>query len=276
MKYALTLASFRDIEPVEQTLKKVSALGYDDVEMYGEPEKTDAKELQELSGSYGVNICGVTGVWGSAGEEAWKRKLLSSDAGVQKHAAGYVKKCVQMCNALGGRHLNVCLFADDSQSFYDRTHRVISIERKRKVQELAVPGLSELARFAGDHGVVLALEPLNRYSTPYCCTAQDAAYIAGRVDQQGLGIMLDTFHMNIEEDSFEHTIAGAGGMLRHMHFADNNRKMPGYGHIDFKAIVGALVKIRYERYVTFEPAFADNNYEEQLKNGLQYVKSIER
>jgi sugar phosphate isomerase/epimerase len=96
------------------------------------------------------------------------------------------------------------------------------------------------------------------------------------VDQQGLGIMLDTFHMNIEEDSFEHTIAGAGGMLRHMHFADNNRKMPGYGHIDFKAIVGALVKIRYERYVTFEPAFADNNYEEQLKNGLQYVKSLER
>jgi sugar phosphate isomerase/epimerase len=274
MKYAVTLASFKDIEPVEQTLKKVSALGYDNVEVYGEPDKADVNELLELSRSYGINICGVTGVWGSAGEDAWKRKLLSSDAGVQKHAAEYVKKCIQMCRALGGRHLNVCLFADDSQSFYDRTHRVIPVERKRKVQELAVPVLSELARFAADNEVAVALEPLNRYSTPYCCTAQDAAYIAGRVSHQNLGIMLDTFHMNIEEDSFEHTISGARDMLCHMHFADNNRKMPGYGHIDFKSIVEALLQIKYWRYVTFEPAFSDSNYDNQLKNGLQYIKSL--
>jgi sugar phosphate isomerase/epimerase len=168
----------------------------------------------------------------------------------------------------------VCLFADDGPSFYGRTHRVVPAERKRKVQDLAVPVLSELARFASDHGVLLALEPLNRYSTPYCCTARDAADVAGRVGHENLGIMLDTFHMNIEEDSFEHTVSGAAGMLRHMHFADNNRKMPGYGHIDFRAIIGALERIKYSRYVTFEPAFADATYEEQLKNGLQFVKSL--
>ncbi len=273
-RYAVTLASFKDVEPVGQTLQKISALGYDSVEMYGEPDRTDTNRLLELSGSCGVSVCGVTGVWGSTSEDAWKRKLLSSDASVQKHAADYVKKCVQMCSALGGGHLNVCLFADDSLSFYDRTHRVIPAERKKKAQDSAVPVLLELARFAADHGVTLVLEPLNRYSTPYCCTAQDAAYVAGRVNQESLRIMLDTFHMNIEEDSFEHTISGVKNMLRHMHFADNNRKMPGYGHIDFKAIVGALAKIKYSWYVTFEPAIPDGNYGEPLKNGLQFIKSL--
>ena len=75
MKYAVTLASFWDIEPVEQTLKKLSTLGYDSVEMYGEPGMADADKLLELSRSYDMNICGVTGVWGSAGKDVWKRKL---------------------------------------------------------------------------------------------------------------------------------------------------------------------------------------------------------
>lgn len=273
-KYAVTLAPFRDVEPVGQTLQRVSALGYDSVEMYGEPDKVDVRKLRELSGSYGVAVCGVTGMWGSISEEGWKRKLLSSDASLQKHATDYVKKCVQMCRSLGGGHLNVCLFADDSLSFYDKTHRVMPADRKRNMQDSAVPVLLELARFAADHDVTLMLEPLNRYSTPYCCTAQDAAAVASRVGHENLGIMLDTFHMNVEEDSFEHTISGARGMLRHMHFADNNRKMPGYGHIDFNAIVGALAKIEYSGYVTFEPAIPDSNYEEPLKNGLQFIKSL--
>lgn len=88
--------------------------------------------------------------------------------------------------------------------------------------------------------------------------------------------MLDTFHMNIEEDSFENTISRTAGVLGHMHFADNNRKMPGYGHIDFNEIIGALVRAKYGGYVTFEPTVHDTgNYDVSLKNGLQYVKGIE-
>lgn len=274
MKYAITLASFRDIEPVEQTLQKIAGLGFDAIEMYGEPEKTDIKGLQELLGSYGVPVCGVTGMWGSASGDG-SRKLLSSDASVQRHAADYVIKCVQMCRSLGGRHLNVCLFADDSLSFYDKTHRVIPAEKKKAAQDLAVPVLRELAGAAADCGVRLVLEPLNRYSTPFCCTAQDAMAVAKRVDNENLAIMLDTFHMNVEEDSFEHTISGAKGVLKHMHFADNNRKMPGYGHIDFRAIIGALARIGYREYVTFEPTLQDGNYKAPLKNGLQFVKGLQ-
>jgi sugar phosphate isomerase/epimerase len=274
MKYAVTLASFRDIEPVEQTLQKIAGLGFDALEMYGEPEKTDIKGLQELLGSYSISVCGVTGMWGSASNDGHKRKLLSSDATVQRHAADYVIKCMQMCQSLGGSHLNVCLFADDSLSFYDKTHRVIPAEKKKAAQDLAVPVLRELARVAADYSIRLVLEPLNRYSTPFCCTAHDAMAVARRIDHENLAIMLDTFHMNVEEDSFEHTISSAKGMLKHMHFADNNRKMPGYGHIDFEVITGALAKIGYSEYVTFEPTLQDENYKVPLKNGLQFVKGL--
>ncbi|MEO9295967.1 MAG: sugar phosphate isomerase/epimerase family protein [Nitrososphaera sp.] len=284
MKYAVTLASFRDIESMEDTLERISGTdSFDAVEMYGEPDKVDAKQLGELFGSHGVRVCGVTGMWGAAAAakgNGEKRELLSAGAETRKEAENYVKKCVQLCRSLGGKHFNICLFADDGLSSslllsaFDKTHRIIPAQKKTAALDAAVPTLKGLAGFAADHGVTLVVEPLNRYSTPYCSNAQDALYVASRVDHEHLKIMLDTFHMNIEEDSFEHTISKSKDMLAHMHFADNNRKMPGYGHIDFSAIMGALVRAGYDRYVTFEPTL-QNDYTDQLKNGLQFVKSLE-
>jgi D-psicose/D-tagatose/L-ribulose 3-epimerase len=273
MKYAVTLASFRDIEGIEDTLERISGLSFDAVEMYGEPDKVDAKQLGELFDSHGVRVCGVTGMWGAA-SNGEKRKLLSADAETRKGAENYVKKCVQLCRSLGGKHLNVCLFADDGLSTFDKTHRTVAALRKAAALDAAAPALKGLAGFAADHGVTLVVEPLNRYSTPYCSSAHDALYVAGRVNDEHLKIMLDTFHMNIEEDSFEHTISKSKDMLAHMHFADNNRKMPGYGHVDFAVIMGALARASYDKYVTFEPTL-QADYGEQLENGLQFIKSLE-
>lgn len=276
-KYAITLASFKDFEPLDMTLKNISALGYDAAEMYGEPDKVDAGELAELFNSYGMQVCGVTGMWGVISEDGWKRKLLSHDAGIQKHAKEYVRKCIEMCAALGGRHLNLCLFADDANlSFFERTHRTIAQERKSEMQELAVPILSKLAKFSAERGVKLLIEPLNRYSTPYCSSARDALAIVEKVRSDSLGVMLDTFHMNIEEDSFQDSIAYSAKLLGHMHFADNNRKMPGYGHIDFRTIIESLKSAGYGSYITFEPAIYGPGYDEPLGKGLLYIKELER
>lgn len=274
-KYAITLASFRNIESIEQTLDRISKLGYDAVEMYGEPEKVSAKDLVELFGSYQTAVCGVTGMWGSISEDGWKRKLMSLDAGVQEHAKSYVKQCIQLCQSLGGTELNICLFADDNLSIYDKTHRAIPKEKKTALHDLAVPILSELSKFAADYGVRLLLEPLNRYSTPYCNTAHDVMAIANKVGQENFGVLLDTFHMNIEEDSFSDAISNSKSRLCHMHFADNNRKLPGYAHIDFREIVASLVNIKYDGYISFEPIIPNIDYETQLKSGLQLVRSHE-
>jgi D-psicose/D-tagatose/L-ribulose 3-epimerase len=271
MKYAITLASFRKIEPIEDTLATLAKQGYDAIEMFGEPNEVDTMKLLDSLNSYGLSVCGVTGMWGSISGDGWKRKLLSSDPMLVQGSEQYVIDCLEMCNILGGHEMNVCLFADDMQGV-DRTHRIISANEKELFAAKAVPIMKRLCRKAEDYGIQLVLEPLNRYSTPYCATAKDAITIAQQVDS--LGVLLDTFHMNIEEDLFKDAIQSSSKLLRHMHFADNNRKMPGFAHIDFSTIVKSLIEIGYDGYISFEPNVPDKNYEHATRYGLDFVKRI--
>lgn len=275
-KYSITLYSLRNIEPIEQTLERLVRHGYDAVEMFGEPGTLDVRKLQEIFHLFDIPVCGVTGMWGSVTKDGWKRKLLSSDPSFITHSEKYVKRCVEMCQSLGGDKVNICLFADDQLGAFDRNHSVISEDQKVHVIQQVIPILSKLAGFAADHGVKLLLEPLNRYNTPYCTTAKDAVAIANQINQDNFGVLLDTFHMNIEEDSLEHAILKSEGLLQHTHFADNNRKMPGYAHIDFKSVVKSLEHIGYNQYISFEPILTDKEYESVTKNGLDFIKAIEK
>lgn len=272
MKYSITLASFRNIEPLEETLSKLSGSGLDAVEMYGEPGAVKVAKLKDILQSFRIPVCGVTGMWGNVSKDGWKRKVLSSDRALVRASKKYVHDCVRMCAELGGDVLNVCLFADLRK--FDGTHCVPTEQEKERMARRAAPILSELCKFAGDNDVELVLEPLNRYSTPFCATVRDAVRIVNLVSDDSLGILLDTFHMNIEEDSFKAAVEGTSGLLKHTHFADNNRKMPGFGHIDFRTILKSLRKIGYKRYVSFEPNIFDRSYSDHLKTSLKLIGKL--
>jgi D-psicose/D-tagatose/L-ribulose 3-epimerase len=272
MKYAITLASFRKIESIEETLATLANQRYDAIEMFGEPNEVNVKQLRDLFSSYNLPVCGVTGMWGSISPEGWKRKMLSSDPILVRASEQYVVDCLKLCNVLGGKEMNICLFADDDIPGFDRTHMIIPAKDKELFAAKAVPILDRLCRKASDYGIHLALEPLNRYSTPYCGNAKDAIGIASQVGS--LGILLDTFHMNIEEDLFTDAIESSRQLLLHVHFADNNRKMPGFAHIDFSTIVKSLKEIGYLGYISFEPNISDKNYQHATKYGLDFVKRI--
>jgi D-psicose/D-tagatose/L-ribulose 3-epimerase len=271
MKYAITLASFRKIEPIEDTLAVLTKQGYDAIEMFGEPTEVDRKKLLDSLKSYSLAVCGVTGMWGSISSDGWKRRLLSSDHSLVEASEQYVIDCLKLCNTLGGHEMNVCLFTDDIKGA-DKTHSIISANEKELFAAKAVPIMKSLCKRAVDYGIQLVLEPLNRYSTPYCATAKDAIAITQQVDS--LGVLLDTFHMNIEEDLFKEAIQSSRKFLRHMHFADNNRKMPGFAHIDFSTIVKSLNGIDYDGFISFEPNIADKNYVHATKYGLDFVKTM--
>lgn len=277
LKYSITLSSFRNIaEPLEHILDTLVKQGYDAVEMYGEPRQVQLKYLQDVFESYNISVCAVTGMWGSISPQGWKRKLLSSDNAVISYSQKYVKQCVDMCQFLGGKKLNICLFADDTLVSEDMNHQVISEEQKTPIVERVIPVLSQLSRYANDRGVQTLLEPLNRYSTPFCTTAADAVAIAQKINQDNFGVLLDTFHMNIEEDSIENAILSTNELLRHTHFADNNRKMPGFGHIDFASIIKALDRIGYtSQYISFEPNFTSDRYHTDTQYGIDFIKSIQ-
>ncbi len=271
--YSITLSSFLNVQKNElETLENLSRLGLTEVELYGEPDEINSESLKDLLNSFDMRVIGITGMWGKSSSNGWKRRLLSNDKSILKYSENYVLKCIKLCNYFGGKRINLCLFSDPIYSF-DITHRNVNGNDKTKVLKSCVPLLNLLLKTAREENVSLMVEPLNRYSTPYCCTYLDVISLIEKCD--GLELMLDTFHMNIEEDSFDDAILNCRDILSHMHFADNNRKMPGFGHIDFNKIVKTLKKISYNGKISFEPTISNRNYYSAVEFGLDHVKKLD-
>src|SRR5690606_16481128 len=100
--------------------------------------------------------------------------------------------------------------------------------------------------YAGDHGVVLGIEPLNRFETSFINLASQAIEVIDRVDHPACKIMLDTFHMNIEEKSLGNAIRAVGSRLCHFHACENDRGAPGSGNVTWNDVKQALRDIGYD------------------------------
>lgn len=274
-EYSITLSSFKNLEPIQVTLEKLKNQGFSTVEVYGEPDFIDVKNLMDQFDSHSIKVSGVTGMWGLSSADNKSRNLVTTDSRLRLAAQNYVKKCVTLCHDLGGKTFNICLFSDEPL-ISDGNHKFLPVEMKRKLISSLVRPLCELAEYASDYGIDLVIEPLNRYSTPICTSSEDAKYIVNQLNHENVGIMLDTFHMNIEEDSIYETIVVTSSLLRHIHVSDNNRKMPGFAHIDFNEVVRALKKIKYSKFITFEPTIQNTNYENDLKTGLNHFTSLSK
>ena len=117
----------------------------------------------------------------------------------------------------------------------------------------AVRNVREMSFVAADHGVTLALEVLNRFEGYLINTSAECRRFVEEVDHPNTGIMLDTFHMNIEEDSFAGAIRTAGNLLKHVHLGEANRRVPGKGRLPWREIGNALNEIGYDGACVMEP-----------------------
>ena len=274
-KYSITLSSFRNLEPIQKTLENLKQQGFDTVEVYGEPDLIDAKKLSSLLDSLSMDVSGVTGMWSFHSSEYKSRNLITTNNDSLIAVKNYVKKCILLCHTLGGNTFNICLFSD-IRLISDANHKNLLRDEKRKFVSILIEPLRELAKYASNYEVDLLIEPLNRYSTPICTDSKDAKYIVDLVDEENVGILLDTFHMNIEEDSIYDAVINSNSLLRLVHLSDNNRKMPGFAHIDFENIVEALKKIKYSKLLTFEPTVQNTDYKYDIKLGLQFLKNLSK
>jgi sugar phosphate isomerase/epimerase len=198
--------------------------------------------------------------------------LLTSDPHILSYSKNYVKECIKICNFFGGSIFNICLLSDYVLK-KDWNHEMIPNKEKKKLLKRSVNILSELTRFSKDFGVYLLLEPLNRYSTPFCCNTADAIFVTSNLNNDYFSILLDTYHMNIEEMDFSDSIIKSKNFLKHIHFADSNRKMPGLGHINFNSILKTLRKIQYNNYIGLEPII-DRNYKVEIRQGLNFLNNL--
>ena len=268
--FSITIDSFTNIESLENTIESLVELGIRNIEVSGDPSNSSRKNL-ELFNTYNISVLGVTGKW-TALKGMITPILLTSDLHLLSYSKNYIKECVKLCNFFGGSIFNICLLSDYDPKI-DRNHEMISNKEKMKLLKRSIGVLSELTNFSKDFGVSLLIEPLNRYSTPFCCNTADAIFIMSKLNNDYFSILLDTYHMNIEEKDFSDSINKSKLFLKHIHFADNNRRMPGLGHINFNSILKTLKKIQYTNYIGLEPML-DRNYKMEITRGLNFLNKL--
>jgi sugar phosphate isomerase/epimerase len=115
-----------------------------------------------------------------------------------------------------------------------------------------VEAIRKCAAAAAGTSVRFALEPMNRYETDLIHSAADGLDLIDRVGFDNFGLLLDTFHMNIEEPDPAASIRVCGDRIFHFHVADSNRWHPGAGHLDFGSILGDLEATGYRGFVSGE------------------------
>ena len=125
-------------------------------------------------------------------------------------------------------------------------------DQKARQRASAVDTMRRCAVIAQDLGINLLLEPINRYETNFINNAHEGLCLIEEIGQPAFKLLLDTFHMNIEECNTNAAICSSGQQLGYVHFADNNRLAPGKGQIDFPALMQTLSKISYSGFITGE------------------------
>jgi sugar phosphate isomerase/epimerase len=218
---------------------KIAAMGYDGLELaIRDPNLVDADELVRVAAANELEIpaIGTGQAWGEEG-----LSYTDPDSAVRAAAIERTKAHIP---------------------FAARTGAVIIIGLLRGVvrpgvsQEQAmdwlVAALQGACAAARPHGVRIALEPINRYETSLVNNAAQGMELLERIGAENMGLLLDTFHMNIEDAVIEKSLRACGDRIFHFHVADSNRWYPGAGHIDFRSILETLFATGYQGYVSGE------------------------
>jgi D-psicose/D-tagatose/L-ribulose 3-epimerase len=180
------------------------------------------------------------------------RDLASDEAAFRAAGVDYLRRCVDVAMACGATIVGGPLYGSPLV-FAGRAPTPIGAalrgERVRRVTE----GLRAAAEHAAGSNVRFAVEPLNRFETDFCSTTRQAVALCGLVGHPAVGAMLDTFHMNMEEDDLPQAIRLAGSHLIHFQANENHRGFLGTGHLDWPPICRTLAEIDYRGAITLEP-----------------------
>lgn len=223
----------------EQNVGKIASYGYDGVEpAVRDPALVDHDALIAAASKHGLSIPAIgTG-------QAWGEERLSftdPDPEVRRRAVDRIASHVPLAKKASA----VIIIGLVRGIIQDGVS-------ESQAREWMLAGFKTSVEIAGKAGVRIAFEPLNRYETPLLNTATESLELIDRVGADNLGLLLDTFHMNIEEPSIEASIRTCGERIFHFHVADSNRWYPGAGHLDFRRILEALFSTGYSGFVSGE------------------------
>ena len=219
-------------------LSRIASYGYGGVELaVRDASLVNSTEIRRLVSSAGLEVSAV-GTGQAWGED--RLSLVDDDCSVRKKAVERLFGHIDFAADL------------DAVLIIGLVRGVVRGSPSGAVHELLLDGLRTISARAAQSGVKIAIEPINRYETSLINTASEGMEILGQLGTGNVGLLLDTFHMNIEEPSIEKSIRRCSGSIFHFHVADSNRRYPGAGHLDFPLILRTLAQTDYDGYISGE------------------------
>lgn len=173
--------------------------------------------------------------------------LVHEDEEIRSEGVAFLEECISAMSVMGGTHLGVPVAVHDDTERYGK-----SPEQRETDLDRLVEALADLSETAAAHDVVLGLEPLNRFETNLINTTEEGIDIVDRVDHDACTLLLDPFHMNIEDKDICESIEAAGSRLSHFHACANDRGTPGSGHIPWDDIATTFDDIGFTGPVVIE------------------------
>jgi D-psicose/D-tagatose/L-ribulose 3-epimerase len=236
MPFRMSSHNWMRPEPLEVTLERLSRLGYDSLEIMGEPAKYEPKETRALFKKYKL-AC-----WGTVTIMLQSRDLIHGDKYIRIGSIEYVKDCVTLSKELGGEIITIVP---------SEVGKIAPMSDPETEWAWAVEGLKIIADHARKKGIRIGIEPLNRFETNFINRHDQGLALADEVGED-IGVTLDAFHINIEEEDPFAAIRKVGDRLVDFHLADNNRRPPGEGTYDWPKVIKTLQEVGYTGSLTAE------------------------
>jgi D-psicose/D-tagatose/L-ribulose 3-epimerase len=219
-------------------LPRIKAAGFDGIEVsLFDPRTFAAKDIRQGLDDNGleVTICAVVGK---------DVNIISDDAEVRSRAVQHMKDSIRAAAEVGARVL--------AGPLYSPVGHLPGRRRTPDEWKHAVACYRELGPVLAENDVTVAIEPLNRFETYFLNTAADAVALCDEIAHPNVGILFDTFHANIEEKDIGAAYRLVGRHLKHVHTCENDRGIPGSGHVEWDSVFAALREVGYDGWLTIE------------------------
>lgn len=226
-------------------IDKVQKLGYDILEFQAQPlldmTNEECRAIKKYADERGIKLSYSLGL-------NPKYDVANRDKNVRAGGVEYLSNIVRKIAVMEGE-----LFSGVTYAGWGVPSHFVDEKEKEDLYCRSVESMQQVMKVAEKEGVTVCCEAVNRFESPLINTAAEAIKYADLVDSKNIGIHLDTYHMNIEENSIGDAIRLVGKRLRHFHTGENNRNVPGRGHLDWDEIFSALKDIDYKNDIVSEP-----------------------
>ncbi len=219
-------------------LPKIKAQGFDGVEVsMFHPAEFATSVIRKGTQENGleVTICSV--IPGGL-------NIISDDAAVRAKTRTHMQDCIKTAADVGAQLI--------AGPLYSPVGYLPGRRRTPDEWKWAVECYQSLGGLLEQHNVTIAIEPLNRFETYFLNTAADAVKLCDEINHPRIGILFDTFHANIEEKNIADGYRTVARHLKHVHTCENDRGIPGSGHVEWPAVFQALRDLKYDGWLTIE------------------------